>query len=105
MLNLKKVAVTGGVSSGKTTVCRILEDHGAFQVSSDEIIHQLLSLNTICIKQVTDLIGSEIFKDGKIDRKKVAELVFSSEEKLKALEKILHPLLFEEIEKLYQQIR
>ena len=105
MLNLKKVAVTGGVSSGKTTVCRILEDHGAFQVSSDEIIHQLLSLNTICIEQVTNLLGSEIIKDEKIDRRKVAELVFSSEEKLRALEKILHPLLFEEIEKLYQKIK
>lgn len=105
MLNLKKVAVTGGVSSGKTTVCRILEDHGAFQVSSDEIIHQLLSFNTICIDQITDLLGSEIIIDGKIDRRKVAELVFSNEEKLRALEKILHPLLFEEIENLYQKIR
>ena len=93
MLKLKKIAITGCISSGKSTVCGILKKHGAYYVSSDEIIHTILLSDPTCIKQISCLLGPAILSKGKIDRKKVAEQVFKDASKLKALEDILHPRL------------
>jgi len=105
MLELKKIAVTGGIASGKTTVCHLLKKHGAYQVSADEIIHQLLETNKACIKEVITLLGTDVLTQGKIDRKKVADKVFTDTDKLEKLETILHPLLLGEIEKEYQSVK
>jgi dephospho-CoA kinase len=105
MLTLKKIAITGGIASGKTSVCRILETHGACTLNSDQIIHHLLSEDPSCINETVKLLGSEILTDGKVDRKKVAEIVFNDDEKLEALEKILHPKLFVEIDREYNRIK
>lgn len=104
MLSLRKIAVTGGIASGKTTVCRLLKKHGAYQVSADDIIHQLLEKNAECKRRVIDLLGSDILTDSKIDRKKVASLVFSDPEKLEQLENLLHPLLLAKIEEEYRKV-
>ena len=100
---MKKIAITGGIASGKTTACRILKEHGAYQLNSDDIIHQLLSEDKSSINQVINLLGPSILADGKIDRKKVAELVFSDHQKLKALEDLLHPKLLKVIRQEYKR--
>lgn len=105
MLVLKKVAVTGGLSSGKSTVCRILRRLGAYTVSADEVVHQLLSPHTRIGHQVLDLLGQEILKEGRFDRAKMAEIVFSDPKKLKKLEEILHPAVLDSIDALYLQIK
>ncbi len=105
MLELKKIAITGGLSSGKTTVCQILEEHGAYLVNADEITHRLLSLDSDCIKRVADLLGSDIFSHDTIDRRKISQIVFSDPHKLAALEDILHPIILSEIEKEFQNLR
>jgi len=101
---LKKIAVTGGIASGKTSVCRILKNHGAYHLNSDEIVHQLLSEDKSSIDQVVNLLGQEILVDGKIDRKKIAEIVFSNDQKLKALEGILHPKLLKRVSQEYEKV-
>ena len=105
MLELRKIAITGGIASGKTTVCRFLKKHGAYQVSADDIIHQLLETNAECIRNIIALLGPDILTDEKIDRKKVAALVFSNPEKLEQLENLLHPLLLAKIEEEYQKVK
>ena len=97
MLTLRKVAVTGGFASGKTTVCQILKKYGAYVVDSDAIVHRLLSPDTAIGKQVVSLLGTEIITGNQINRKKIAKLVFSNPHKLKALEVILHPAVQKEI--------
>ena len=69
MLKLKKIAITGCISSGKSTVCGILKKYGAYYVSSDEIIHTILLSDPTCIKQISCLLGPTILSKGKIDRK------------------------------------
>ena len=99
-----KVAVTGGVCSGKTTVTRLFGQKGAHTVSCDEIVHKLLATDAHCINQTVELLGSDILTNGKIDRAKVAKAVFNNEEKLQALESIIHPLVLGEIEQTYGKV-
>lgn len=105
MLTLKKVAVTGGLASGKSSVCQILKSYGAYVVSADEIVHRLLSPETEIGKKVILELGPEILVNQKIDRKKVAEKTFSDPQRLQNLEKLLHPAVLNEIKERYQQIR
>lgn len=104
MLNLKKVAVTGGLSSGKSTVCQLLKDHGAYYVSADALVHQLLSPTTTTGKKILDLLGDEIVRDGEFDKKKIAKIVFENRETLKELEHILHPAVLAKVEEKYNQV-
>jgi dephospho-CoA kinase len=100
---LKRVAVTGGIASGKSTVCRVFQELGAYVVSADQITHQLLSPMSVLSQQVVLLLGTQIVRGGSIDRKTVADLVFSDPEKLHALEALIHPAVFKEIEREYSQ--
>jgi dephospho-CoA kinase len=103
MLKLKKIAITGGVASGKSSVCRFFQELGAYVVSADALVHELLSLETSLGQQVLKLFGPQILQDGKIERRILAELVFKTPSRLEALEKILHPAVLRSIEELYKQ--
>lgn len=105
MLNLRKTlkkgAITGGLSCGKSSVCRFFRELGAFVVSADEIVHKLLSSNQEIIQETVKLLGSDILINNKIDRLKVAKKVFSQKLLLDSLEAILHPAVQEVIKNQY----
>jgi dephospho-CoA kinase len=101
MLKLRKVAVTGGLSSGKSSVCRILKELGAYVVSADNIVHQLLSSDTNLGNEVVKLLGNGILVNQKLDRSLIAGKVFSDPNLLQALEKLLHPAVYKEIDREY----
>lgn len=103
MLRLRKVAITGGLSCGKSTVCRILEQLGAYVVSADKIVHHLLFSDAKLGQQIIHLLGSGILVNQKIDRSRIADIVFHDEKLLSALEKIIHPAVYKELNKDYQQ--
>lgn len=93
-----KIAITGNIASGKSTVEKILKDKGFAVYDTDEIAHKLLSES----KEVLEaFLGFDILSDGKIDRKKLAKIVFSNPDMLKKLESIIHPLVKEEISKIF----
>ena len=98
---MKKIAITGGLSSGKSTVCHMLENLGAYSVSADAIVHELLSPKSLVGQQVIQLLGTEIVDHQTINRKKIADIVFSNPDKLRDLEKILHPAVFSAIDEQY----
>ena len=102
---MRKVAVTGGVASGKTAVCELLRELGAFVVNADAIGHQLLSPTTDLGNKVVTHFGQGILKQGKIDRTALANLAFHDAASLQWLEQLLHPKILERIEELYQEAR
>ncbi len=104
MLNCCTVAVTGTVSSGKSSVCRILQDLGAHVVDADAIVHRLLSPDTDIGNKVISLLGSGVISNGRFDRAKIAEKVFDNVALLRALENILHPAVQQEIAAQYQYV-
>lgn len=104
MLKLKKVAITGGISSGKSQVCRFFAELGATVVVADDIVHQLLTPDTPLGKKVIKLLGTGIIVKDKIDRTRVAKKVFLNPTLLRSLEQLLHPQVYEEIENQYNKI-
>lgn len=104
MLELKKVAVTGGLACGKSTVCQFFKELGAYVVSADEIVHQLLSSKTTLSKQIIELIGPDIVANGQIDRSQIAKKVFNQPKLLQKLENLLHPAVYNEIMEQYKRI-
>ena len=88
------LGITGGVGSGKSTVLDYLKTgYGAFLIECDEVARKLQQPGGECYEPMRRLFGDQacLNKDGTIDRKAVAQIVFSDEEKLKALNRIVHP--------------
>ena len=102
---MKKIAVTGAVASGKSSVCQIFKKLNAYIVDSDKLVHQLLDIHTHLGKQVTELFGSEIVENGQLNRKKIAEIAFHHPEKLEALEKLVHPPVLKAIKDQYELVK
>lgn len=105
MLNLKKIAVSGGLDCGKSQVCRFLKEYGAYTVSCDEIVHKLLKTNTAVGRRVIRLLGSKIVNPAstQLNRSLIADEVFSNKKRLEALEEILHPVVKTAIENEYRK--
>lgn len=102
MLKLKKIAITGGIASGKSTVCRFFQELGAYVVNADAIAHQLLCPDTDLGQQIVREFGHEIIVNGQISRKMLADRTFKNPEKLERLEGLLHPAVRQKIEELYE---
>jgi len=100
---LRKIAVTGSLGAGKTTVCQIVGKLGALVISSDDIVHRLLISDRECIQKIRQLFGAEVIQNHQIDRKKLAELAFADPQKLSTLEHLLHPLVFKCIQEEYKE--
>lgn len=105
MLKLKKLAITGGLSSGKTTAGRLFKDLGAFVINADEIVHNLLIPDSVIGQKVVQLFGPSIVENNSFNRKKIAQQAFLNVKLLKALEALIHPIVCAEIEKEYQRVR
>ncbi len=87
-----KLGITGGIGSGKTTVCRLFELLGIPVYYADEESKKLLDEDKEVKKQVVGIFGDSILNDaGFIDRKKLAGIVFNNKEQLEKLNSILHP--------------
>lgn len=97
-ISYKTVAVTGSIACGKSSVCRFFKELGAHIESADEIVHRMLSPETVIGRQVIALIGQDIVVDHQINRSKVAEKVFNQPSLLHSLESLLHPEVMREIE-------
>lgn len=85
------VGVTGPFASGKSTFVRLLGELGAETISSDEIVHGLLTEDEKTIRWVTERFGEDVRGGRGIDRRALAREVFGDSQALSDLEGILHP--------------
>lgn len=104
MLVLLKIAITGGLACGKSSVCRLFRKFGAYVASADEIVHQLLSPKSTIGKKVIALLGNEIVKNATFDRRKIAQKIFQNRNLLDSFESILHPAVYEDIQRQYESV-
>lgn len=86
-----RIGVTGGIGSGKSTVCRMLEECGAVVYDSDSNAKRLMSEDAEIRKLLTAEFGEETFVDGTLNRRHLASVVFADAGRLQRLNEIVHP--------------
>ncbi|TGL48734.1 dephospho-CoA kinase [Leptospira kemamanensis] len=92
--NKTLIGITGSIGSGKSTALSIFGELGAVTISSDAIARSFTEPNSPVKAELVSIFGPNILtNDGTILRTKIAELAFSDETKLKALNELLHPLV------------
>jgi dephospho-CoA kinase len=93
-----RVGLTGGIATGKTTVCRLFAAKGCQIIDADEVAHQLLRRQYPGYAPVLQAFGAEILDSaGEIDRSKLGNIVFADPAKLTRLNELLHPEVFRHI--------
>ena len=88
------IALTGGISTGKSTVCNLFKLHGFLTIDADIIAHRLLDENS---HKIATMFGEQYVENGKVLRKELGKIIFSNEDNKLKLEALLHPLIKEEI--------
>ena len=92
------IGLTGGIGSGKTSATRFFAAEGIAIIDADTIAHELTGAQGDAIPNIKKYFGVDfITKNGKLDRKKMKNRIFSDINSRKKLEKILHPLIQAEI--------
>lgn len=86
------VGLTGGIACGKSTVAAIMRELGCHALEADPIAHRLIEAGQPAYEEVLREFGAEVrAADGRIDRRKLAEIVFADPTKLDRLNRIVHP--------------
>jgi len=86
--------MTGGIATGKSTVCSLLKMHGFSVIDADVIAKEQLEASK---SELREIFGDEIFDGSKIDRKKLADIIFASSEQREKLNRLIHPKVRAEI--------
>lgn len=88
---MKKIGITGGIGSGKSTVSEYLIKEGYDIIDCDKIARDIVTPEFGLLKKLALIIGPEILnQDGTLNREKTSEIVFASDEKRKLLNDIIH---------------
>lgn len=98
-----RLGITGGIGSGKTTAAKIFEVLGIPVYYADDAAKRLMNENEELKHKIQQQFGNDIYKEGKLDRKKMAEIVFSSPEKLASLNALVHPATLKDAERWMQK--
>ena len=95
------VGISGYLGSGKTTVLRFFEQNGFFCIDADAVVHELYKPGNDGWKKIRDFFGEDYLIEGKgsVDRDTLRRVVFNNTHKLRILEKLIHPLVFNEMNK------
>lgn len=88
-----RVGITGGIGSGKSMVCRIVEAMGYPVYNADAEAKQLSDTHETIVSGAKALFGDSIYRDGKLDRKRIGSLVFADARLLERLNSIIHPVV------------
>lgn len=90
------MALTGGIASGKSTVCRMLEEKGALVIETDLLAREVVKKGEPAWHEIAEHFGPSVLDEkGEIDRAKLAQIVFSSEEERAFLNRVTHPRIFQ----------
>lgn len=91
-LSPKRIGITGGIGSGKSTVCRIFKILGIPVYSADDQAKWLMANNQNLKSQISEAFGKDSYlPDGSLNRAYLAEMVFSDPEKVKKINYLVHP--------------
>ena len=99
------VVLTGGIASGKTAVSDLFEQRGVPVIDTDRIAHEIVEPGRPALKRIAEAFGQEFLgSDGRLDRKKMRNAIFSSPQQKNRLESILHPAIASEVDQRVAQV-
>jgi dephospho-CoA kinase len=91
-----RVGLTGGIASGKSLVAEMFAERGAPGIDTDVIAREVVQPGEPALREIQQKFGPDVTtSDGKLDRRRVREIVFADDGKRQALEAILHPRIRE----------
>lgn len=93
-----KIGITGGIGSGKTTVCKVFETLHIPVFYADQVAKDLMTGDKLLIEGVKQVFGDESYQDGKLNNKHIANIVFAQEKELEKLNALVHPAVFRAFE-------
>jgi len=88
------IALTGSISTGKSSAVEILKQNGFHVIDADSVAHQVLDEQH---RAIAKEFGEQFVKDKKVDRKLLGKMIFADQQKRKVLEELLHPLIYARI--------
>ena len=92
-----KVGVTGGIGSGKSTVCKIFRLLGVPVFEADKVAKELINSNSKIKRELINLFGEDIYMaNGLVNRKKLADIIFNDDIQLAKINELVHPIVREE---------
>ena len=94
-----KVGITGGIGSGKSTLCRLLEEFGVEVYYSDDRAKELMHADQALREALVAEFGEEVYCDGVLNRAWLSERVFRNPERLAALNRLVHPAVMADFER------
>jgi dephospho-CoA kinase len=86
-----RVGITGGIGSGKSTVCKIFASMGVMVLDADQLAKNIAEIDTEVKQEIIKSFGEESYEEERYNRKYIASIVFNDAEKLKLLNSIIHP--------------
>jgi dephospho-CoA kinase len=98
-----KIGLTGGIGSGKSTVAKVFEVLGIPVYYADDAAKRLMNEDTALQLKIQKQFGEAAYANGQLNRKYIADIVFTSPEKLELLNTIVHPATLQDAEKWMQQ--
>ena len=98
-----RIGLTGGIGSGKSTVAKVFEVLGIPVYYADDAAKKLMNEDEELKEKIKKEFGESIYKEEKLDRKKLADIVFTSPEKLNLLNALVHPATLKDAEKWMQE--
>jgi len=100
------VGLTGGISSGKSTVLKIFRKLGSRTIGADEIAHKLTKSNIRVLQEIVRKFGQEVLnRNGTLNRKRLADIIFKDRGKRGQLNAIMHPRIIAEIKRKIREIQ
>ena len=94
-----KVGITGGIGSGKSTICKIFKLLGVPVFEADVVAKQLQNTNQKVKNGLINLFGKDIYThEGVVDRKKLASIIFNDDFQISKVNELIHPVVREEFE-------
>jgi dephospho-CoA kinase len=90
-----KLGITGGIGSGKTSVCRVFTVLGIPVFSADAEAKDIMDNDKSIINRINSIAGKNLYPDGNLDRTMLATLIFNDSSLLEKVNSLVHPIVFE----------
>ncbi|PJA97393.1 MAG: dephospho-CoA kinase [Ignavibacteriales bacterium CG_4_9_14_3_um_filter_34_10] len=95
-----KIAVTGGIGTGKSLVCRYFESQGYYVINADLIAKNLMANDEEVKEKLIKVFGENVFDKNGLNKKIISELIFNEEKNLQKINSIVHPATIKKINEL-----